>query len=477
MQVTLALSPSLTTEIQNCKCHLHFELMSRTSSSTRQRLINAALELFSSQGVTETTTRQIAELAQVNEVTLFRQFGNKQGLLLAVIEDSAVFSHLAESLREQVNHTSQLDQALKNYASDRLQVLEQIPELLRSVVGEAGQYALENRRALGRGITQANRDVARYLATVIERDRLHTRLPPEKLSSLLNGMLFGYLVIELTSEFHELWDDREDFLESLVELFLHGAVSTEKLKVSMFKVEGSKHSSNLQPKPTFQPSTQPNLQPNLTFQPSTQPNLQPSPATHPSTLSEKVADLPASLVHSILQQAKKQGLRDYALAYVLFGAGLFPQEVIALERSHQIIDAHQHLLQVTQGAVRQVPVNQWIMGKRYGSYTRNPLTQSLKSRKDDHSALFLSDAGQPMSEGELRAAWQKFTSGLLTPEGQPLFVEQARQTWCVEMLIKGIDLEDLSILSGWDTTQLQLYARRAREKAALERAVRLDQKI
>jgi len=455
--------------------------MSRTSSSTRQRLINAALELFSSQGVTETTTRQIAELAQVNEVTLFRQFGNKQGLLLAVIEDSAVFSHLAESLREQVNHTSQLDQALKNYASDRLQVLEQIPELLRSVVGEAGQYALENRRALGRGITQANRDVARYLATVIERDRLHTRLPPEKLSSLLNGMLFGYLVIELTSEFHELWDDREDFLESLVELFLHGAVSTEELKEEL-KLSRLKVVPEAFPvREAFSEgvgvgSTQSNLQP-ATFQPATQPNLQPSPPTHPSTLGEKVADLPASLVHSILQQAKKQGLRDYALAYVLFGAGLFPQEVIALERSHQIIDAHQHLLQVTQGAVRQVPVNQWIMGKRYGSYTRNPLTQSLKSRKDDHSALFLSDAGQPMSEGELRAAWQKFTSGLLTPEGQPLFVEQARQTWCVEMLIKGIDLEDLSILSGWDTTQLQPYARRAREKAALERAVRLDQKV
>lgn len=444
--------------------------MSRTSSSTRQRLINAALELFSSQGVTETTTRQIAELAQVNEVTLFRQFGNKQGLLLAVIEDSAVFSHLAKSLREQVNHTSQLDEALKNYASDRLQALEQIPELLRSVVGEAGQYTLENRRALGRGITQANRDVARYLATVIERDRLHTRLPPEKLSSLLNGMLFGYLVIELTSEFHELWHDREDFLESLVELFLHGGVSPEQLKeelqVSKLQVESSNHFSNLQPR--LPPAAL------TTAKPS---NLQPSTPAQPSTLSEKVADLPASLVHFILQQAKKQGLRDYALAYVLFGAGLLPQEVIALERVHQIIDIHQHLLQVTQGAVRQVPVNQWIMGKRYGSYTRNPLSQWLKSRKDEQSALFLNDTGQPMSEEELRAAWQKFTSGLLIPEGQPLFVEQARQTWCVEMLLKGIDLEDLSILSGLDTTQLQPYSRRAREKAALERAVHLDQKL
>ena len=135
--------------------------MSRPPSSTRQRLINAALELFTSQGVTETTTRQIAELAQVNEVTLFRQFGNKQGLLLAVIEDTAVFTHLSETLRVQVQTTSRLDQALKNYASDRLQALEKIPEVLRSVVGEAGRYTLENRRALGRGVTLANIEVAR----------------------------------------------------------------------------------------------------------------------------------------------------------------------------------------------------------------------------------------------------------------------------------------------------------------------------
>ncbi|HEY9596973.1 MAG TPA: TetR/AcrR family transcriptional regulator [Cyanophyceae cyanobacterium] len=429
--------------------------MSRTNSSTRQRLINAALELFSSQGVTDTTTRQIAELAKVNEVTLFRQFGNKQGLLLAVIEDSAVFTHLSESLREQVNQTSHLDDAFRTYASGRLQALERIPELLRSVVGEAGRYTIENRRALGRSVTLANREVARYLATVIERDRLYPRIPPEKLASLLNGMLFGFLVIELTSEFHELWDSREDFLESLVELFLNGAVSSEALNLEQgLQIEPSNQSSNL---PILQPSDIPSFQ--------------------PSTLEQKVADLPAAIVHTILQRTKKQDLQDYALAYVLFGAGLLPQEVIALERSHQIVDEHQHLLQIAQGSIRQVPVNQWIMGKRYGSYSRNPLSQWLKSRKDDYSTMFINDTGQPLSEEELRSSWQTFTSGLFTPEGQPLFLEQARQTWCVEMLMRGIDLEDLSILSGWDSTQLQPYVRRAREKAALERALRLDQKL
>ena len=426
--------------------------MSRTPSSTRARLINAALELFSSQGVTETTTKAIAELAQVNEVTLFRQFGNKQGLLLAVIEDSAVFTHLGESLRRQLNQTNQVDEALKNYASDRLQTLQQIPELLRSVVGEAGQYTLENRQALGRGITQANRDAARYLATVIEREQLHLRLPAEKLASLLNAMLFGYLVIELTSEFHELWNNREDFLESLIELFLHGAVSSleESSSAPILNQDFFSESGLLQDTPSL--------------------------VRREQEIEEKVEDLTASSVHSILQQAKKQGSQDYALAYVLFGAGLRPEEVVNLERMHQIIDPNQHLLQVTQGAVRQVPVNQWILGKRYGSYSRNPLSQWLKSRKDNQSALFLNDLNQPMSQVELRTWWQELIS-FLTPEVQPLSIEQARQTWCVEMLMKGINLEDLSILSGLDLRQLELYARRAGEKAALERAVRLDRKV
>jgi hypothetical protein len=81
-----------------------------------------------------------------------------------------------------------------------------------------------------------------------------------------------------------------------------------------------------------------------------------------------------------------------------------------------------------------------------------------------------------MSETELNASWQEFTSGFFISEDQPLGIEQARQTWCVEMLMRGIDLEDLSVLSGWSSTQLQPYARRAKEKAAIERVLRLDRK-
>ncbi len=408
--------------------------MSSSRNPTRQRLITAALELFALQGVTETTTRQISERADVNEVTLFRQFGNKHGLLLAVIEEAAVFTTLGQALVEQANQTSSLHQALNEYAIACLQALERVPEVVRSVVGEAGQYPSENRQALGQGFSQANRYVAEYFQTVIDRGQLHSYLSAERLASLLNGMLLGYAVIEFTSEFHNLWQDRQDFLENLVTLFLHGAVSPSELPVDSSSQE------------------------------------QADPAI------ERVADLPTQVVHSILQRAKHQGLQPYAWAYMLFGAGLSAIEVARLERSHYIHDAHQQLVQVTQGTVRQVPINQWILGKRYGTYTKNPLTQWLKSRKDQQSALFLNDAGNPVSESELRQHWQELTQEFLTPAGQPPTIEQPQQTWCIDMLTRGIRVDDLQILTGWSVARLQPYVDRAREKAALDQAIRLDQK-
>ena len=54
----------------------------------RQRLMKAALEEFVLSGYKGASTRAITERAGVNEVTLFRQFGSKCGLLKAAAFDA-----------------------------------------------------------------------------------------------------------------------------------------------------------------------------------------------------------------------------------------------------------------------------------------------------------------------------------------------------------------------------------------------------
>lgn len=50
-------------------------------ASTKERIREAAVELFAKKGYTRTTTAAIAKRAGVNELTLFRIFGNKNALL------------------------------------------------------------------------------------------------------------------------------------------------------------------------------------------------------------------------------------------------------------------------------------------------------------------------------------------------------------------------------------------------------------
>jgi len=64
--------------------------MSPERSVTAVRLVEAAAQLFARNGFKATTTREIAQLAELNEVTLFRYFPRKADLFLAALE-----SHLS----------------------------------------------------------------------------------------------------------------------------------------------------------------------------------------------------------------------------------------------------------------------------------------------------------------------------------------------------------------------------------------------
>lgn len=67
-------------------------------TETQQRMIDAALELISHVGYKSTTTKKIAELAEVNETTIFKNFHSKQQLI-----DTAYQQHTKEITKE-VDH-------------------------------------------------------------------------------------------------------------------------------------------------------------------------------------------------------------------------------------------------------------------------------------------------------------------------------------------------------------------------------------
>ncbi|MEN9225780.1 MAG: helix-turn-helix domain-containing protein [Thermostichus sp. HHBFW_bins_43] len=172
--------------------------------SSRQRLLNAARELFVRQGITQTTTRQIADLAGVNEVTLFRHFGTKQGLLLAVFGELGVFSGIADlplAADPSTAQTSGLQAILMNYVHNCFRALAENPELVRSLVGEAGLYSEEHRRALRQGFSQAQEQLTAYLRQFPNSEIRET--DPHRLRSavgVLHLMILGAAVLAVTAK-------------------------------------------------------------------------------------------------------------------------------------------------------------------------------------------------------------------------------------------------------------------------------------
>ncbi|MCH2194879.1 helix-turn-helix domain-containing protein [Kordia sp.] len=56
----------------------------------QEKILHAALELFSNEGYNATSTSKIGKKAGVSEGLIFRHFTNKQGLLDAIIKDAEV---------------------------------------------------------------------------------------------------------------------------------------------------------------------------------------------------------------------------------------------------------------------------------------------------------------------------------------------------------------------------------------------------
>ncbi|MEV0121399.1 TetR family transcriptional regulator [Streptomyces sp. NPDC050703] len=81
-------------------------LRERKKQRTRNALLRAALELFTTKGYEETTVDEIAEAVDVSQRTFFRYFANKQEAVFAVQE--MVEARFVEVLRERPAHEAPL---------------------------------------------------------------------------------------------------------------------------------------------------------------------------------------------------------------------------------------------------------------------------------------------------------------------------------------------------------------------------------
>jgi AcrR family transcriptional regulator len=189
----------------------------------------AAAQLFARQGVAATTTREVAAAAQTTERTLFKHFGNKEGLVRAVLEE-AVLSHLApESLQG-------LSAAIANFGGDlqawhaallraRLRALAAGPELTRLLLAELLRDPAVRAR-FGAGWQDAAwRPLVALFARLQEEGRLRADLGAPVLVRQFLALNLGFLLGRVLLAPELAWDDEAE-IAAITQVFAAGAGAT-----------------------------------------------------------------------------------------------------------------------------------------------------------------------------------------------------------------------------------------------------------
>ena len=211
--------------MQVCTC-MHWRLLmneigsSSTPNQTRARIIQAASLLFTEKGFAGSSTRAIAELAGVNEVTLFRHFGTKEKLAKAIMDDFGGLS-IAEDLEP--HFSGNYSQDLTLIGKTMMKVMTERGDVIRMAICEAGNFP-EFQQIVAENPRQLRRMLARYFERQMDAGLIHSG-HPEVLAQAFLGMFFSYTVLQsflLDSLQPEI--SAEDMVEQYVALFVRGTL-------------------------------------------------------------------------------------------------------------------------------------------------------------------------------------------------------------------------------------------------------------
>jgi AcrR family transcriptional regulator len=191
----------------------------------REKIIDAAMTAYAETGFQGATTRRVAEIAGVNEVTIFRHFGSK-----ATLMDEAIFRRVA--LLKQVHPPlpevpRDPMQELSVWCETFLTQLHGSRSLLRKAMGAADERLHEMVNAY-EPARCADRELQDYVGSMrrggwIGADVLASPDVDELLTAaqtMLIGALWGDAMVREMHDDPDLWVPRERASHRYVQMFL-----------------------------------------------------------------------------------------------------------------------------------------------------------------------------------------------------------------------------------------------------------------
>lgn len=187
-------------------------------NSTPDRIIKAFIELFRDYGYKGTTTRAIAERAGVNELTIFRHFGNKKGLMEAALQSISYHPMLEKIIQEEM--TWDFEHDLWVIAESYLMYLERTRDLILIGIREAEMFP-ELNEIIVEIPKQLKESMVSYFKEMNRRGKLiDTDIDFQAMNFI--WMNFGYFLTKCRFGDSFIPSSKNDFIKYSVFLFARG---------------------------------------------------------------------------------------------------------------------------------------------------------------------------------------------------------------------------------------------------------------
>jgi AcrR family transcriptional regulator len=196
--------------------------LSSSESEPRTRILKSALRLFSRQGYDGTTTRDLAEAANVAEGTLFRHFSTKKAILIEVATQGWV-----EILTDLLTELSGMEnyKAVAQVMRRRMLHLHDNADMLRVCFMEA-QFHPDLRDHIQTEVIAKMTDVAEAFFQTAMDQGIYRPMDAKMVARVFLGMfaIAGFSQSTIMSP-GAAANEMQTMAEGLADIFLHGVLA------------------------------------------------------------------------------------------------------------------------------------------------------------------------------------------------------------------------------------------------------------
>lgn len=186
---------------------------------TRQRLLDAAYRVCAERGLQGATTREIADAARVNEVTLFRHFGNKEKLIAELFARS--MASQLEFLNDLEAEDNDLERDLRRFAARFNEMLFANEALIRTIITEGKRHPEQARQVICESTKPMRQKLISYLEAAQNAGAVRRDLDVEPMIDAFTGMLLAGM-LRRTSPIKVIEYPQETYVDTCVDLFIRG---------------------------------------------------------------------------------------------------------------------------------------------------------------------------------------------------------------------------------------------------------------